>query len=845
MTSVPTELYHNHDHYQRGTNSKLLTTSMNTINTNDDMMPIKAQRELGIIEKLCSTYGFVYCCHRDGRYFFHFSEYKTDIHQAKIGDVVEFETTIDKRKKKPVAVNIIPASPEIIGENRVEGTIAVVARQQQLQNNGFPQFDFIPDGKVTYVKKGETYFLPYGLADLQDVTMPVKVGDRVSFNVGQDRRTNQFFARNVALIEKSIPSTPSNTKRYRGVISTMKDSFGFIEREDALKEIFFHITEFGPNVATNTIQPGVEVEFDIQDRHNKEVASNIIILPKGTVEFDDIDKTPYIGRILQPLQNKLKKSDNILIGRLLYDTIDKKMSELSFGERDRCGLYTLLENDIVQFVIAKDKRDGMTRATQISLLDQSFLKSKEQRQMGIVIKLDSTIGGQIKCLPSDQIVSFRFSEVMKDNFQITEGDPLEFTLALNSNNGDIHEAIRIKLISKDNLLNMNGHESRLMGIVERDANDGRPERNGRSNDISETKQQQQTNGTDSLSTSSNRQQDQGLIRYIYDGTESTIPYVSTNLSNTSALYCGDKVEFSITSNSNLAFNITLIERNRIHGWIAILREGKGFIEQSNTMGNIEPVAFSMNAFTGDNIQVELGDEVEFSLRKISGRLIAENILKVSLTINNFYSILPTVHRGRVVSPVRMISNDECEILGRIQKITDDGMPGECYTYSITGVKNKRVILLPNDSVTFSIAIGLDYSRRAANIILENEIRKGKVDTVKGQFGFIDFACEENKKIFFHNSEIEAGFELRAGDEVEFYAQYNLKSGKPCASKLRRVNNLQRPDRLITKLKSVNFDENTRQKLVVVRQPRNADEKSKGFTNVRIERAPGVLIKAQN
>jgi hypothetical protein len=73
------------DNYQPGTNSKLLTTSMNTINTNDEMISIKAQRELGIIEKLCSTYGFVYCCHRDGRYFFHFSEYKNDIHQAKIG----------------------------------------------------------------------------------------------------------------------------------------------------------------------------------------------------------------------------------------------------------------------------------------------------------------------------------------------------------------------------------------------------------------------------------------------------------------------------------------------------------------------------------------------------------------------------------------------------------------------------------------------------------------------------------------------------------------------------------------------------------------------------------------
>jgi hypothetical protein len=80
----------------------------------------------------------------------------------------------------------------------------------------------------------------------------------------------------------------------------------------------------------------------------------------------------------------------------------------------------------------------------------------------------------------------------------------------------------------------------------------------------------------------------------------------------------------------------------------------------------------------------------------------------------------------------MITNDECEVLGRIQKITDEGIPGECYTFSITGVKNKRVILLPNDSVTFSVALGLDYSTRAMNIVLENETRKGKVDTVKGQ-----------------------------------------------------------------------------------------------------------------
>ncbi len=71
----------------------------------------------------------------------------------------------------------------------------------------------------------------------------------------------------------------------------------------------------------------VKFKFLIQDNsfsiQNKDVASNIIILPKGTVEFDEIDKTPYIGRILQPLHNKTKKSDETLPGRLIYDAADK------------------------------------------------------------------------------------------------------------------------------------------------------------------------------------------------------------------------------------------------------------------------------------------------------------------------------------------------------------------------------------------------------------------------------------------------------------------------------------------------------------------------------------------
>ena len=53
------------------------------------------------------------------------------------------------------------------------------------------------------------------------------------------------------------------------------------------------------------------------------MACNIVILTKGTVEFDEIDRTPYIGRILQPLQSKGKKAEETLTGRLLYDSLDK------------------------------------------------------------------------------------------------------------------------------------------------------------------------------------------------------------------------------------------------------------------------------------------------------------------------------------------------------------------------------------------------------------------------------------------------------------------------------------------------------------------------------------------
>lgn len=51
--------------------------------------------------------------------------------------------------------------------------------------------------------------------------------------------------------------------------------------------------------------------------------------------------------------------------------------------------------------------------------------------------------------------------------------------------------------------------------------------------------------------------------------------------------------------------------------------------------------------------------------------------------------------------------------------------------------------------------------------------RAMVDSIKGQFGFLDYEVEEAKKLFFHMSEVQ-GYShlLYPGDTVEFYIVTN-------------------------------------------------------------------------
>ncbi len=47
-------------------------------------------------------------------------------------------------------------------------------------------------------------------------------------------------------------------------------------------------------------------------------------------------------------------------------------------------------------------------------------------------------------------------------------------------------------------------------------------------------------------------------------------------------------------------------------------------------------------------------------------------------------------------------------------------------------------------------------------------KRATVDSIKGQFGFLDYEVEEGKKLFFHMSEVQGNsYNLYPGDTVEF------------------------------------------------------------------------------
>ncbi|GIY87981.1 cold shock domain-containing protein E1, partial [Caerostris darwini] len=203
-------------------------------------------RETGIVEKLLHSYGFIQCCERQARLFFHYSQYSGNIEHLKLGDAVEFEMTYDRRTGKPIASTVCKITSEVgevMSEERVSGFVTTGIKENT-------------EGRVAYENRGECFFLPYSSEDI-DCTAELHPHDKVTFRISTDKNTGNLRARNIRL-EKPLPV------RFQGVVCAVKETFGFIERADIVKEIFFHSSECK---AFKSLSLGDDVEFSIMTRN--------------------------------------------------------------------------------------------------------------------------------------------------------------------------------------------------------------------------------------------------------------------------------------------------------------------------------------------------------------------------------------------------------------------------------------------------------------------------------------------------------------------------------------------------------------------------------------------------
>ncbi|XP_075471467.1 cold shock domain-containing protein E1 isoform X5 [Ascaphus truei] len=770
-----------------------------------------ALRETGVIEKLLTSYGFIQCSERQARLFFHCSQYNGNLQELKVGDDVEFEVSSDRRTGKPIAVKLVKIKTEILPEERINGQV-VCAVPHNLESKSPAAPGQSPSGSVCYERNGEVFYLTYTPEDV-DGNVHLETGDKINFIIETNKHgdpignleklsTGAVSARNIMLLMKR------KQMRCQGVVCAMKEAFGFIERGDVVKEIFFHYSEFKGDL--EALQPGDDVEFTIKDRNGKEVATDVRLLPQGTVIFEDISIEHFDGTVTKVIPKVPNKNQNDpLPGRIKVDFVIPK--ELPFGDKDTKSKVTLLEGDHVRFNISTDRRDKLERATNIEVLPDTFDFTDESREMASIA--------------TDMLSAQR------------------------------NHAIRIKKLPKGTVSFHTQSDHRFVGIVEKEAS---------------AKSSSPNKGKE-------KEGEEGTISYEDCGIRLTVSYNLKDLEG-SAPQTGDKVEFSIceakrTGQQN-AVSMKVLGRNsnakRFFGYVATLKDNFGFIETAN---HDKEIFFHYSEYSGDVDKLDLGDMVEYSLSKGKGNKVsAERVTKVHQVNGSNDEVDPMVYWGRVTRPLRSVDPTQTEYQGMIelleevsdeQKIAEEtpeeadeteddpitetnkeaSMKGRLIPFGIVGMANKADCLQKGETVKFQLCVlGQNGQTMACNI---EPLRRGTVECVKDQFGFINYEVGDSKKLFFHVKEIQDGVELQSGDEVEFSVILNQRTGKCSACNVTLLSKgpelvaAPRPDRLVSRLKSITLDDASAPRLMVLRQPRGPDN-TKGFGIERKIRQAGVV-----
>ncbi|KAI6653196.1 Cold shock domain-containing protein E1-like [Oopsacas minuta] len=745
---------------------------------------LKVMRETGIIERLMENYGFIACCERDATVFFHKSQFMGP-EALKVGMEVEFEVGTDKKNGKLIARRLMmlpkgSVSFEIVTPDKLFGHVIQesapsVSPTKTLQKR-IPNSPHSPkNGQIVVNQSGECFFIPYDASDVVN-NQGLKKGDKVSFYIAVDKRTHTTMARRLIVVEPVLPPF------LRGVISSLRSTYGFIDREDVVEEVYFHFSEFQSNI--NAVTLLAAVEFVPIMSGGKLQATQVKLLPAETVVIKEISKELYKGTVtMLPVPNGKQKHVTTRNGEIISDNLAGM--RLDFSQNDMVNKYTLKEGDLVSFHVMSDKRNLNKWATRVTL-EEMIDKDTKSRESGIVVTVKDGYAF-IRCAERKARIFFHFSEIVDSDQTVQVNSEVEFSTAEEPVTARLL-AIRIKKLPEGTIA-LETSDITYEGEIVKEFRPQTRDVTSPSNTLA-----QKASSTDGFGNIQYWTPEGELERILYFENENT-PLI------------GDIVIFHVTQTKGgsacHAVDIVVSKRCEdveFRGFVSCLKDGYGFLErEDHTMETFFQFSALKDAKTSD---IDIGSEVKYTqgvknskISAISVHLIpAGTIIREEVHNNVFEGIVTAQWKGAEQSSHGKITPDESHLA------TNPYLPTNL-PFSSSSLRTPKLNPELHQKVTFQIGIHpVTRQVRAVNVTIPQEQIKryrGVVELVKenmrGMYGFINIIGEESN-FYFQMSSVIHGAPLLAGDEVECELVLNEKTRKLVAIEIIKLHSVSRPVR---------------------------------------------------
>eukprot|EP00039_Didymoeca_costata_P030551 m.30155 g.30155 ORF g.30155 m.30155 type:complete len:859 (+) comp8178_c0_seq2:297-2873(+) len=368
-------------------------------------------REQGIVNKLSADgYGFIKCADRDARIFFHFSDvsYQGDL---RVNDHVEFTVETEEsssRKLCAVKIDLLPEGTvkfEILSQEKYTGVVVKAAEKprntfedrRMSASSNTPKRGESATGLIEFVDPDteETQSISFKARDVSVRAGLLEPGDKVEFHKLTMKRTRASSAVQINVLERV---SKTEEESVYGYISSLKESFGFIEFANLNGEIFFHFSETKDE---ESLKHGAVVSFDTTTRQKKPMAINVCQLGSDKVaELQEIEEKTYHGEVVK----ELPKKDGD-------------------GSAEGCGLIEYKQDD-------KNEEKGALECDNKSGADEAVEES------------------QTKSTESKGRVAFGYSGLGSKKFSVKQGDHVTFQIVKWLPSGFVR-AINVTSVRKD------------------------------------------------------------------------------------------------------------------------------------------------------------------------------------------------------------------------------------------------------------------------------------------------------------------------------------------------------------------------------------------------------------